>query len=94
MTVLEVVIAIGGGAGGIIIAMVGWFLTRLQAKVDTLTTHREACVSRFADKDDNTESHRRLWDGIDEAKKEFRDGLSDHETRIGMLEQRKQRENP
>lgn len=54
------------GLLGVLCAIAGWGYNRIIGKLDKLAIHREDCIRMFADKDDNTEDHRRIWATVDE----------------------------
>ena len=60
---------------GLFLGWVGWGLKRLASKVDALFEHRMECVKAFADRQENKESHARIYSRLD-----------DHELRISRLE--------
>lgn len=55
---------------------------QITKKLDELAVHPQTCIRTFADKADNAESHNRLWHQVN-AQAET---LTDHETRIKVLE--------
>lgn len=57
-----------GVIGGLILFMgsvLGWWASRITAKLDALMGQRLECVSSFADAKKNSEAHRRLWDALE-----------------------------
>lgn len=62
----------------ILVGAFAWWMKRISSKLDELAVHRENCIGQFADSAKNTESHGKIFDE-----------LSDHESRICVLESRK-----
>jgi len=59
----------------VIVGAFAWWMKRISAKLDELSVHRETCIGQFADNAKNTEAHGKIFDD-----------LSDHESRICVLE--------
>ena len=72
------------GLLALLFGFLAWWGAGVSRKIDALSMHREGCVSRFADKENNSNDHRRMWKVLDE-QKTMSHG---HEIRIASLEQR------
>ena len=53
---------------GVLIGFLAWWGNGVTKKLDALILHREGCISRFADKENNSNDHRRMWNVLDEQK--------------------------
>jgi len=77
MDTTQILMAVIGAMWTILLAVVGYGVRRLSEKVDSLIIHREDCISRFADRENNERSHARLFEKHE-----------DHERRLAHLEAR------
>ena len=59
----------------IIMSIGAFWLKRMSDKLDALVVHREECLTRFADRESNISSHKKLFESTE-----------DHEKRITKLE--------
>ena len=72
---MEILLGLVGILIGGIQAWIGFSFKRLTSKVDLLFEHRVECMKQFADKEENSRSHARIYSRVD-----------DHEVRISRLE--------
>ena len=68
---------------GVLIGFLAWWGNGVTKKLDALILHREGCISRFADKENNSNDHRRMWNVLDEQKTT----VHGHGIRLDALEQ-------
>lgn len=81
--------ALGALLAALAVLMLRWMarqeesILHITHKLDALAVHPQACVSRFADRQENAASHDRLWLKTAEQDRI----LAEHETRIKVLEE-------
>lgn len=73
---------------GVLIAAFGAIFwnrwTTFEEKLSALSMHRENCIRQFADKNENTDDHRRIWKAVENLTTQGHG----HEIRLDALEQR------
>nr|WP_294510548.1 hypothetical protein [uncultured Bilophila sp.] len=72
------------GLLALLFGFLAWWGAGVSRKIDGLIMHREGCISRFADKENNSSDHRRMWKVLDEQKAT----VHGHGIRLDDLEQR------
>lgn len=68
MDFTQLLLVVTCGLSATVAGLVAWWGNGVSKKIDALVMHREGCISRFADRENNSSDHRRMWKAIDEQK--------------------------